>query len=227
MGPAMKIGIATLLLLVPGAGRAEKAHSAGATIALSPPDTTGRVSVERALRARRSRREFGRGALSLEAVGQLLWAAQGVTGPAGERTAPSAGALAPLEVYLVAGEVRGLPPGVYRYEPGKHRLVFVREGDHRAAVGAATFGQGDLMRAPVVIVIAAVYERVTRKYGVPGRGYVHMEVGSAAQNVYLQAEALGLATVQMGAFGGDAVRRVLNLPADHEPLTLMPVGRRR
>jgi SagB-type dehydrogenase family enzyme len=223
----MRFVIASLVLLVGGgrAGEARPAHAAA--IELPPPDTIGRVSLERTLRARRSRREFGRGGLTFETVGQLLWAAQGVTGPAGRRTAPSAGGLAPLEVYLVSGDVRGLSPGVHRYDHDAHGLVPLRDGDLRAALGKATAGQDDLLRAPATLVIAAVDRRVTEKYGAPGRSYVHMEVGSVAQNVYLQAEALGLATVQMGAFDADAVRRALGLPAEHRPLALMPVGRRR
>ena len=188
----------------------------------------GETSVEEALRSRRSVRDYSRSALSLDDVSQLLWAAQGITKKReGLRTAPSAGALYPLEIYLVAGSVDDLPAGIYRYVPKGHDLLGLADGDKRKALADAALGQSWVRRAPMVLVIAAVYERSKRKYGRRGIRYSHIEVGHAAQNVYLQAATLGLGTVIVGAFDDEEVQAVLELPADHEPLALMPVGRKR
>ena len=162
--------------------------------------------------------------MSLGVVGQLLWAAQGVTSPDRRRTAPSAGALYPLEVFLVAGNVTGLDAGVYRYRPKEHALMPHAPGDVRRALAHSALGQAWLADAAAVIVIAAVYERTRTKYGERTERYVVMEVGHAAQNVYLQAESLGLGTVMVGAFGDREVKQVLGLAAGEAPLALMPVG---
>jgi SagB-type dehydrogenase family enzyme len=185
------------------------------------------MSVEEALKQRRSVREYSRDGLVLEDVSQLLWAAQGITGRRGFRAAPSAGALYPLEVYVVVGDVAGLSPGVYRYRPKKRDLVSVASGDRRKPLASAALGQSWVRRAPAVLLITGVYKRTMAKYGQRGRRYVHMEVGHAAQNVYLAATARGLGTVMVGAFDDNEVQEVLGLPTDHEPLGLMPVGHRR
>ncbi len=196
-------------------------------IPLPAVESAREMSVEEALQERRSIREFSRDGLELDDVGQLLWAAQGTTGRRGYRSAPSAGGLYPLEIYLVAGDIAGLSPGVYRYRPKEHDLVFVAGEDRRKPLASAALSQRWVRRAPAVLVITAVYERTTVKYGQRGRRYVHMEVGHAAQNVYLQATAQGLGTVMVGAFDDKEVQKVLSLPADHEPLGLMPVGHTR
>jgi SagB-type dehydrogenase family enzyme len=159
----------------------------------------------------------------LAEVSQLLWAAQGTTDPEGRRTAPSAGALYPLEVFLVSGKQGGLAAGVYRYRPREHDLVCVAEGDWRAKLATAALEQDRLANAPVTIVITAVYERTARKYKQRAERYVHMEVGHAVENVHLQAVALDLGTVVVGAFDDAEVKRVLSLPANEQPLCLMPV----
>jgi SagB-type dehydrogenase family enzyme len=180
--------------------------------------------VAEALRDRQSVRDFRDRPIPLAATGQLLWAAQGTNRP-GRRTAPSAGALYPLTVYLVAGSVGDLAPGVYRYLPIGHRLERTARGDARVRLAEAAMGQPWVRQAPAVLVITADYARATGKYGDRGRRYVHMEVGHAAQNVYLQAEALGLGTVMVGSFGDRAVSRVLGLAEDQTPLAILPVGR--
>ncbi len=185
------------------------------------------MSVEEAIKKRRSVRDFSRDSLTLDDVAQLLWAAQGKSGRHGFRSAPSAGALYPLEIYLVAGHVDGLSPGVHRYRQERHDLVLLTSGDHRKRLAKAALDQGWVRRAPAVLVITGVYERTIGKYGQRGRRYVHMEVGHAAQNVYLQATVRGLGTVMVGAFDDKEVQEVLRLPMDHEPLGLMPVGRAR
>jgi SagB-type dehydrogenase family enzyme len=198
--------------------------SANEEVRLPEPRLEGKVPVERALALRRSVREFASEPLSLSAASQLLWAAQGVTEPGGGRTAPSAGALYPLEVYLVAGAVTDLTPGVYHYEPRRHRLVLTAKGDRRAGVAEAALDQDWVAEAPAILVLAAVQQRTARKYGARAARYVHIEVGHAAQNVYLQALALGLGTTVVGAYRDDPLAGLLELPRQAKPLALLPVG---
>lgn len=193
-------------------------------VGLPAPRAASATSVEEALRARRSVRDYAQRPLTLAQVGQLLWAAQGQTDSRGLRTAPSAGALYPLEIYLVAGEVEGLPSGVYRYRPQEHALEPISAGDQRKPLADASLGQTWVRDAPVSIVFAAVYARTARRYGERAERYVHMEAGHASQNVYLQAEALGLGTVAVGAFSDDDVKRLVGLLPDEQPLYIMPVG---
>ena len=197
-----------------------------AVVALPAPRLDGAVAIERVLAERRSAREYTRGALTLPQVAQLLWAAQGITHRDGARTAPSAGALYPLELYLVAGEVRDLAPGVYRYVPARHQLEAVATGDLRRALCAAALAQECVAEGATVFVFTAVARRTTRKYGTRGVRYVHIEVGHAAQNLALQATALGLGSVTVGAFDDDAVAHLLKLPRGEAPFYLMPVGLR-
>jgi SagB-type dehydrogenase family enzyme len=196
-------------------------------IELPQPRQESGISVESALRQRRSVREFSGQALDLAETAQLLWAAQGITGPEGKRAAPSAGALYPLEIFLVAGKVEGLPAGVYWYRPQGHNLVRVAEGDRRTPLAAAALEQEWVKDAPAVIVISAVYERTARKYGRRAERYVPMEAGHAAQNIQLQAVALNLDSVVVGAFEDVEVERVLGLALSEQPLCLLPVGKAR
>ena len=195
------------------------------TLDLPQPQIEGEVSLEETLQMRRSVREYADAPLALDEVSQLLWAAQGITSDWGGRTAPSAGALYPLEVYLVAGNVEDLEPGVFRYDPSAHRLLKAKGGDVRAELCEVSLGQEAVRNGAIDIVIAAVYERTEVKYGDRAARYVHMEAGHAAQNIYLQAAALELGTVTIGAFSDDAVARVLDLPEDEAPLYVIPVGR--
>jgi SagB-type dehydrogenase family enzyme len=196
------------------------------TIPLPIPIYESSTSVEEALYQRRSIREYKDEPLTLKEVSQLLWAAQGITHPSGKRTAPSAGALYPLEVYLLAGEVDELPAGIYKYLPHDHALTLIASGDHRQDVFAASLGQEMILEAPASIIISAIYERTSIKYGQRAERYVHMEVGSVAENIYLQAESLGIGTVFIGAFSDDQVKGVLNLPSQEQPLAIFPVGRK-
>lgn len=215
------------LVLLPMVSNVSGADSEqGRLIDLPEPKSDGDVSVEEALLKRRSDRDYADTSLKLAEISQLLWAAQGVTNRMGFRTAPSAGALYPLEVYLVAGKVEELAAGVYKYQPLSHRLVRVAAGDRRADLAAAALGQSCIKNSPASIVFSAVYERVTRKYRDRGIRYVHMEAGHAAQNVYLQAVPLDIGTVVIGAFYDEKVQKVLGLPNDEEPLYIIPVGKR-
>jgi SagB-type dehydrogenase family enzyme len=195
-------------------------------VKLPEPKYDSKVSVERALFERRSIRNYADEAMTLADVSQLLWAAQGITDPAGYRTAPSAGALYPLEVYLIAGKVTTLPAGIYRYKPRGHELVKVVDGDKRAELANAALGQTALKQAPASLVMTAFYERTTSKYRDRGIRYVHMEAGHAAENVCLQAVSLGLGTVVIGAFYDDDVKKVMRLGGSEEPLYFIPFGKR-
>lgn len=197
-----------------------------AIIILPEPRYDGDVSIEEALLKRRSVRDYSDEALTLKEVSQLLWAAQGITDVSGKRTAPSAGALYPLEVYVLVGNLEDAFQGVYRYEPQQHELVKILDGDQREALAEAALDQQSVAQGAIDIVVTAIYERTTGKYGDRGIRYAHMEAGHAAQNVYLQASALGLGTVSIGAFYDDQVKEVLNLPEGREPLYIMPVGRK-
>jgi SagB-type dehydrogenase family enzyme len=195
-------------------------------IALPAPRLQGQVSLEETLAKRRSRRRFRDSPLTLEQVAQILWAAQGITHRGGLRAAPSAGALYPLDVYVVVGRrgVDGLEEGAYHYLPKDHALTRTLERDVRQALAHNSWKQTFIAEAPVVLVITAEYERTTKKYSDRGVHYVHMDAGHASQNVYLQAEALGVGTVAVGAFLDDEVSRTLDLPSRYRPLYLMPIG---
>lgn len=203
----------------------ESPRGGGTTILLPAPRHDSQTSIEAALLARRSVRQYTGDPLTLGEAGQLLWAAQGITDQRGLRTAPSAGALYPLEVYMVAKNVDGLQPGLYRYLPEGHQLRLLSEGDLSARLGAAALQQSAVKTAPVVMVISAVPERTTVKYGDRGMQYVFMEAGHAAQNVCLQAVALDLGTVTIGAFDENEARKVLNMTEREIPLYLLPIGR--
>jgi len=190
--------------------------------------TEGRVSLERAILERRTVRSFGSGPLSPEQLGQLLWAAQGLTGSLGmKRAAPSAGALYPMTVYVVAGGVRRLNAGVYRYSPKGHRLEAGVDGDARRPVAKACLNQMWVADAPVILVITAQYERMTGKYGRRGVQYAVIESGHIGQNIFLQAVALGLAAGIVGAFRDGELGKALGLPGKGTPLLVMPVGYKR
>lgn len=190
-------------------------------IILPQPIIKGKVSLEEAIFKRRSQREFQRKDLSLEQIGQLLWAAQGITAKRGGfnfRAAPSAGALYPLELYALTKD------GLYHYLPEGHKLENLSDKDLRGDLAAAALGQSLVASGALDIVICAVYERVTSKYGQRGVRYVHIEAGHAAQNIHLQAVALGLGSVAIGAFNDDAAKKCLSLPAACEPLYIIPIG---
>ena len=194
-------------------------------IRLPQPRFEGPISVEQALLSRRSVRTYSRDPLTVDDLTQLLWAAQGVTHPQGYRTAPSAGALYPLELYTVVGHVVGLPAGIYRFRCLEHSLEIQCSGDRRPELCRAALNQRCVERSPVTFLFTAVYPRMTGKYGRRGVRYVDMEAGHAAQNLSLQAVALDLKTVVVGAFRDEDVRMAAGLPQDEEPLYLVPVGR--
>ena len=192
---------------------------------LPAPKLDGACSLEKAIALRRSVRAFAPEPLSLEDVSQLLWAAQGITGEDGLRSAPSAGATYPLQTYMVAGNVTGLDAGVYRYENQGHSLSLLFGGDERTKLCDAALGQSCVLQAPLSLILTAVKDRTIKIYKGFGEGYVNMEAGHAAQNVHLQAAALGLASVPVGAFDAAVVKRILWLMPHEETLYILPVGK--
>jgi SagB-type dehydrogenase family enzyme len=207
-----------VLFQAPGGSGAE-------AVKLPPAAHQGAMSVAEALQARRTVRRFASRPLALAQVGQILWAADGLNNPRGLRTAPSAGATYPLEIYLVAGGrgVSGLTPGFYRYLVPEHALLPMVNGDLRAQVARAS-NQSWMAEAPVMVVITADYRRCTARYGERGVMYTHMESGNVSQNVFLTAESLGLGAGIVGAFDDQGLSRALQLPRDQVPLLVMPVG---
>lgn len=191
--------------------------------ALPAPDRTGQAALETLLQSRQSARAFADEPLSRPVLGQLLWATGGTTleDRFMHRTVPSAGALYPLEAYVATAE------GLARYDPAAHALVWLGKPDLRAALSAAALGQVWMAQAPAVIVIAAEPQRTKVKYGERGDRYVFMEAGFACQNLLLQATALGLVGVPVGAFDDADVARVLGLPSDQRALLIVPVGAAR
>lgn len=196
-------------------------------VPLSKPSFDGKVSVERAIKERRTVRDFRPKLLTLAQLSQLLWSAQGVTdGGMGLRAAPSGGALYPLDVYAVVGDegVEGLESGVYHYQPETHSIRLIRRGDRRKEVAGASLWQMWMAKAPVMFVVTSEYERITRKYGKRGIRYAQIEVGHVGQNIFLQSRALGLAAGIVGAFSDNAVAEAIGAPKAHDPLIIMPVG---
>ena len=197
-------------------------------IYLPPPSQKGSISLEEAIAKRRSVRDFTPESISQSQLSQILWAAQGINNTRGRyRTVPSAGATYPLEVFVVCGRncIEDIGEGIYHYDIASHSLTLHHKGDVRLELARAALDQEFIYEAPVDIVICAIYERTAMRYGARGERYVHIEVGHAGQNIYLQATSLGLATVAIGAFYDEAVREVLRLGKQYKPLYIMPVGR--
>jgi SagB-type dehydrogenase family enzyme len=195
------------------------------SLALPLAPMEGGMALTDALARRRSQRRFAAQSLPLASVAQLLWAAQGQSAP-GRRTAPSAGALYPLEAHLVVGHVDGLALGAYRYLSEAHALQRAADAATPTALQAAALGQTAVGSAPALVVLAAVESRSAVRYAARAARYVAIEAGAAAQNLALQAVALGLDSVVVGAFDDAAVARVLQLPAGEQPLLLLPIGAR-
>ena len=189
------------------------------SIELPKPDSQGTISLEQTIVNRKSVRGFTKQALSLEQIGQLLWSGQGLRNTLGQRMVPSAGALYPLELYLIIEE------GVYLYIPKSHQLEPHVEGDLRSSLSSAALGQEFIAQAPATFLLTAVFSRIETKYGKErSPQYIYLEAGHAAQNMLLQATALGLDGVPVGAFYEEQVSKILQLPLAHYPLYLISLG---
>ncbi len=206
-----------LIMVVSGCGYSEETPHRDL---LPRPRQRGSVSLEETIGARRSVRTFVDSPLTRQEIAQLCWAAQGITDERrGFRAAPSAGATFPLTLYVATAE------GVFRYQPVTHGLERHLVEDIRPALRRAALDQPWVERAPAVFVFAADSRRIAPRYGERAERYIAMEIGHAAQNLLLQAVALKLGAVPVGAFDDDDVSRVLRLPAPERALYIVPVGR--
>jgi len=205
-------------------------------IKLPSPQLRGKVSLEETILRRRAVRRYRRDPLNLSQLSQILWSAQGITGTREFRAAPSAGATYPLEIFVfvgkqgvIASEAKQAPEelqaGIYHYEADSHSLSLHKPADLRPDLARATLDQEFIIEAPVDIVICALYHRTSYRYGRRGERYVHIEVGHVGENIHLQAVALGLATVEVGAFHDEEVRKVLGVEEQIKPLYIMPLGK--
>lgn len=206
---------------------AETAPSPLKEIDLPTPSKTSRISLEQTLQQRRSRRSFFDKSISLKQFSQLLWALQGVTADWGGRTAPSAKSAYPLEIYAAVLKVEGLEPGIYHYIPGTtkpiHKIGLIKAGDFKEQILAAA-KQSPAKDAPVVFYIAANFQRMSDAFKAPADNNVYLEAGHAAQNLYLQVEALSLGTVAIGGFDHDLTATLISLPITEKLIYTMPVG---
>ncbi|MFO7967149.1 MAG: SagB/ThcOx family dehydrogenase [Archaeoglobaceae archaeon] len=204
----------------------EEEYEMAETVELPAPQKSN-VLIEDAIEGRRSRRQYSDEPLNLKEISQLCWAAQGITDRiTGFRAAPSAGALYPIELFVVSGN-SDLEPGVYQYSPSGRKLTRVKQGDIREELARAAVGQQVVKAAPIDIVITGITSRTAQKYGSRAERYVHLEAGHVAQNIYLQCESLNLNTVSIGAFSDDDIRSLLSVNEEYTPLYVMPVGRKR
>ncbi len=207
--------------------KAKQGKALGEVVSLPKPSLKGNMSVEEAIYRRRSIRDYRQEPLSLRELSQLLWAAQGVTfRKYGFRSAPSAGATYPLELYISVkeGGVSNLQAGIYHYDPFDHAIELIKKGDFSGELMKAALDQPWVHKAAVCIIIAANFERTTSVYGERGIRYVYLEAGHVGQNIYLQATALNLGTVAIGAFHDDWVRSIVG--CSEHPIYLFPVGRK-
>ncbi len=198
------------------------------TIALPEFRTAGDVSIEESMQKRRSIREYSDAPLTLDDIGQLAWSAQGITDPVRNyRTAPSAGATFPVEIYFILTKVPDAADGLYRYQNENHSLQKIRDGDLRPDLYNVALQQDAITNAPVAMVITGVLSRIEPRYRDRALRYMYMEAGHVAQNVYLQSVPLSIGTVVIGAFEDNGVRDVLGLDEGEYPMYIMPLGKRR
>jgi SagB-type dehydrogenase family enzyme len=196
-------------------------------ISLPAPTVAGRMNVEEAIKRRRSTRDYANRSISLKQLSQILWAAQGITNTRYSlRAAPSAGALYPLEIYVALreGGVSNLAAGLYHYEVEEHTISLVKSGDFSIQLQSAALDQGAVGQSAMIIIITAIFSKTMAKYGERGNQYVLQESGHVAENIYLEATALGLGTVTMGAFDENKVRNMIGAESFERPLCLQPIG---
>ena len=211
--------------LVPAELRGLGAKSAPTPrIALPAPSFAGKLPLEACLRLRRSVRQYTEQPMLLNQVSQLLWAAMGITSPAGLRTAPSAGAVFPVRAYLVAANVEGLPVGFYGYDADKHEVALLARGDKRRRLEKAAADQQCVGQSAMIIVLTGYYRRLLREFGEGGHKLAGMEAGHIGQNFVLQATALGLGSIGICKFDPVSVKMLLPIPQDEEPLYLLLAG---
>jgi len=210
-------------------------HSETEIIDLPEPEYDSETSIEKTLKERRSIRSYTNEVLTISEISQILWAAYGVTLyedgmpdflRGGLKTAPSAGATYPLEIYVVVSDVTDLPIGIYKYKPDGHKLLKISDEDKRDGLFEAAYSQEWVKDAPASLVYSAVFSRTTKRYGERGRErYVCMDLGHSAENVYLQVVSLNMGTVAIGAFDDQKLKLIVNMTKEEEPLYIMPLGK--
>ena len=204
----------------------EEHHIKNETISLPIPHTKKTMTLSEAISKRRSWRNYKNEPVSLEDLSHLLWTAQGITDQENKfRAAPSAGALYPLELYVVVGNITNLVPGIYHYLPDSHSLIKISDGDKRSELFGAALSQEPVAQAPATIVFTADFNRTTKKYGQKGKQFVFVEVGHAAENICLSAIALNLASITIGSFDIYTVKEIVPMADDEFPLYLLPIGK--
>ena len=245
LGVIALVGLALLATVVMAASENNstiKADAFSQVIKLPEPRTDGGMTVEKSLQERRSIRSFGKDGLTLNEVSQLLWAAQGVTDDKGHRTAPSAMARYPLQVYLLAGNVTGLPAGVYHYSPEGHNLTILAEGNVDEYYNATSGFEAWIKTAPAIFVITGDIGSVNQMPGLrpdnrtSGTGnqmprqdpsqWVYIDAGAAAENLLLEVVSLDLASTYTAGFSANKTEELLGLPKGEVPIGVLPVGRK-
>jgi SagB-type dehydrogenase family enzyme len=208
-----------------------KTYPGAEIVSLPEPTHSAEKSIWDVLAGRRSLRNYIPAAVSMEDLSQLLWGVQGVTAHAGQyalRTAPSAGALYPIETYVLVNRVDELAAGIYHYDVRQHRLEVVRKGSFGAEAAQAALGQGMLQSAALVLLWTAVIARSKWKYRERAYRYIYMDAGHIGQNAYLAAEALGLGCCTVGAFFDDEVNSLIGIDGKDEiAVYLCSVGKTR
>ncbi|MFP4458029.1 MAG: SagB/ThcOx family dehydrogenase [Candidatus Zixiibacteriota bacterium] len=190
---------------------------------LPDPSFDGEVSLEKALKQRRSRRNFEDKSMTIHQAGQLLWAAYGISLQSRQfHTAPSAGATFPSELYLIARDIEGLEAAIYHYKPKNHSLELIKKGDYSRQLQEIALNQKTIIEAQCNIIIAADFDRTMDHYSERGRQYVYQESGHIGQNIYLQAEAIGLGTVAIGAFDENKIKELID--SEFTPIYIFPIG---
>ncbi|MCX7820808.1 MAG: SagB/ThcOx family dehydrogenase [Brevinematales bacterium] len=183
--------------------------------------------LEKIIQNRRSIRDYSDKPISLKELSYILWAAQGITSKEGFRTTPSAGALYPVEIYIVVNKVEKLETGIYKFNPQKKSLLKISTKNIITNIYEAALRQDCIIKAPAIIAIGAVFDRVTAKYGARGTNYTYIEVGCVAQNIHLMVENLNLGTVVVGAFYDTEIKKLLEMQKNETPIILMPIGHRK
>lgn len=224
---ACMLCIAGCISIIVARGNDQRIKEAAMKTRLPHPARDGSMSVEKALSLRRSIRAYADTPLSLSELSQILWAAQGISGDGKLRTAPSAGALYPIVLYIAVEKVESLQPGIYRYNPESHEIIRLKNGNYLKQLSEAALGQSCVEKCPAALIIAADYERLRFRYRERSERYAHIEAGHVSQNVYLQAEAMKLGTVNIGAFFDNEVAKVLGMESREHPLCIMPLGKRK
>jgi SagB-type dehydrogenase family enzyme len=219
-------GLAALMTAILALSEVTSPTASTGSISLPEPRTDGGISMEKALLERRSIRSFTSEPLTLAEISQLCWAAQGVTDDKGHRTSPSAMATYPLELYLLAGNVTGLPDGVYHYSPQGHNLTVISNEDVISELfNTSMAGKEDWRKsAPAVFIVTGVFDRINKIPGQDLSRFVYVEAGTASENLLLEVVSLDLASTYTAGFDENKTEEYLRLASGEMPIAIIPVG---